>query len=535
MAKKADIGAKIGIEGEKEFREQIKQINTGLKTLSTESKLVTSEFIGQEESTAALTKQNAVLDKEIAALNTRLEAEREYLKKATEAGAGFEEAQQAAQQNVNKTQTQINKLTAQLENNTKAIKENENAEKNNTGQAGAASAAMGKLNGALSGVAQSLGLSREQTDALSSAFNGGGNLSLAVAGAAAAAGITLIVKAVKAVGEAMKEAVNEASDYADSVNTLSLQTGLSTDFLQGLEYASKLVDVSSESITSAIRNLKKNLFSESKEVQKAWETLKLDPNLFIYADTPIEEVFANVIKGLSLIENELERDNVAQKLFGKGYQELAGVIDDGGEKLYSLIQKYEDLGYILSEDDLQALQALDDQFVEVENAMTAAKNQIAKELAPELTELAKQLLEVAQTVDWPAFGRAAADVIRDLGPLIIDLAKSIADTANALAKLMENISAFKKTDAGKAVNGVFGALSNTGIVGAIKNLPANIAGVTSGVAGVSGLLTSGSSNQSAQAQQPIVVQSSITLDGQTIGRAVTPVVNTRNTQRGRTF
>ena len=35
--------------------------------------------------------------------------------------------------------------------------------------------------------------------------------------------------------------------------------------------------------------------------------------------------------------------------------------------------------------------------------------------------------------------------------------------------------------------------------------------------------------------QPIVVQSNITLDNQTLGRAVTPVINSRNAQRGSAF
>ena len=39
-----DIGPKIGIDGEKEFRQQLNDINTTLKTLGTEMKKVSSEF-----------------------------------------------------------------------------------------------------------------------------------------------------------------------------------------------------------------------------------------------------------------------------------------------------------------------------------------------------------------------------------------------------------------------------------------------------------------------------------------------------------
>lgn len=43
-----DIGPKIGIEGEAEYRKQINDINMTMRTLSTEMKAVSSEFIGNE-------------------------------------------------------------------------------------------------------------------------------------------------------------------------------------------------------------------------------------------------------------------------------------------------------------------------------------------------------------------------------------------------------------------------------------------------------------------------------------------------------
>lgn len=49
-----DIGPKIGLDGEKEFRTQLNQVNTAIKTLSTEMKKVSSEFQENENSQEAL-------------------------------------------------------------------------------------------------------------------------------------------------------------------------------------------------------------------------------------------------------------------------------------------------------------------------------------------------------------------------------------------------------------------------------------------------------------------------------------------------
>ena len=50
-----DIGPKIGIEGESEFRKQLKNVNEQIKTLGSEMKVVETAFEGQEKSEEALT------------------------------------------------------------------------------------------------------------------------------------------------------------------------------------------------------------------------------------------------------------------------------------------------------------------------------------------------------------------------------------------------------------------------------------------------------------------------------------------------
>ena len=64
-----DIGPKIGIDGESQFRKQITAINDSLKTLGTEMKSVTSEFANNEKSSKSLGKQNDVLKKQVGDLS----------------------------------------------------------------------------------------------------------------------------------------------------------------------------------------------------------------------------------------------------------------------------------------------------------------------------------------------------------------------------------------------------------------------------------------------------------------------------------
>ena len=67
-----DIGPKIGIEGEKEFKKAISNINNEFKLLSSEMKLAVSQFDQNDKSTEALTARNQVLGKEIDAQKSKI-------------------------------------------------------------------------------------------------------------------------------------------------------------------------------------------------------------------------------------------------------------------------------------------------------------------------------------------------------------------------------------------------------------------------------------------------------------------------------
>ncbi len=61
----ADIGAKIGIDGEKSFRDSLSAINSELKTLGSEMKLAVAEFEGMENSQEAATVKGDILSRSI--------------------------------------------------------------------------------------------------------------------------------------------------------------------------------------------------------------------------------------------------------------------------------------------------------------------------------------------------------------------------------------------------------------------------------------------------------------------------------------
>ena len=62
-----NFGVKIGIEGEKEFKKGLREINQNFRLLGSEMKLVSSEFGKNEKSIQSITARNKQLNKEIEA------------------------------------------------------------------------------------------------------------------------------------------------------------------------------------------------------------------------------------------------------------------------------------------------------------------------------------------------------------------------------------------------------------------------------------------------------------------------------------
>ena len=57
-----NFGLKIGLEGEKEFKKSLAEINNSFKVLGSEMKLVDSQFDKNDKSAEALTARNQVLN-----------------------------------------------------------------------------------------------------------------------------------------------------------------------------------------------------------------------------------------------------------------------------------------------------------------------------------------------------------------------------------------------------------------------------------------------------------------------------------------
>lgn len=163
----------------------------------------------------------------------------------------------------------------------------------------------------------------------------------------------------------------KAAGAADDLNTLSKQTGISTDELQKFQYASDLVDVSVDSITGGLKKLKQGMASGSKQTEEAFAKIGVSVRDVDGSLRDVDSVFYETLEGLSRIQNETERDAVAMQLFGKSADQLAGIIDDGGKALKEYGDRAEELGVVLDQETLDRMNAVNDQLDELKARASA--------------------------------------------------------------------------------------------------------------------------------------------------------------------
>ena len=229
--------------------------------------------------------------------------------------------------------------------------------------------------------------------------------------------------AAAAIGGGLVKLGYDAITSADELSTLSQQTGISTDELQKMKYASDLVDVSVEDITTALRKMK----SKMDPANATFKELGISVTNADGSLRDATDVFYDSVAALSQIENETERDRVAMQLFGKSSDSLAGIIDDGGAALKSYGEEAENLGLILDEDTISSLNNTNDAVDKMKATVSATLGQVGADVAEVLGPAVEKVGE------WIS---GILEKLRELSPEQMETILKITAVVAAIAPLL---------------------------------------------------------------------------------------------------
>lgn len=387
-----DIGARIGLEGEKDYKRAITEISNSQKVLRSEMGLLAAQFEDQEDSVESLTKKQELLDRTLYTQQDKVDTLRAALQNAAVSFGEADARTMRWQEQLNHAEAELARTNNQLKKTSEAlndVEENlgqtdtdfetltENLDVTKSGTVG--------LGDALDQIGSKFGISLPNE--MTSTLNGMAQINtktLALTG-----GLAALATAIVGVEKKLINLTRESAAYVDDLNTLSDTSGISVEKLQEYAYAAELLNVSVDKLSQSHIEVTKSMndaMNGSAERIEAFNRLGVTYSYTNGVLRDSEEVFWEVIDALGEVENTTERDALAMKILSESATELNPLIEAGSEKMREFAEEAQNAGYVLDEEAISSLQAADDAMQRFEKTTEAAKNQIAAEFAPALTE-----------------------------------------------------------------------------------------------------------------------------------------------------
>lgn len=411
-----NINTRFTLSGEKEYKQAISEIGSGMKVMDSEMRKVQSAYAQNADSVEALNAKNDVLERKISTQTEKLDYLRAALQQSAEKYGEADKRTMQWQASLNNAEAELNNLNNQFDENKQKIAESGKE--------------MGNLGDVVNGLTSKLGI--QLPDSMKQSMNAMGSLdasSLALAGGFAAVAAA-IVKAEKA----LISMTREAASNADDLLTLASVTGMTTDSVQELNYMADLTDVSLDRIKDSLKETTNKMQEAATGTGDAYDAYQRLGVSITNADGSLrsaQDVFYDTIDALGEIKNQTERDALAMDLMSESAQELNPLIDLGSEKMQAYAQEAHDMGYVLDNDALKALQGVDDAYSRLQKTQEGVKNQLAAEFAPYLEEFYGDVTTMVKD---------GGKAIKDSG--IVDafgmLLETVGDILNPMSDLSNN-------------------------------------------------------------------------------------------------
>lgn len=398
------MSTKVELSGEQAYKNAVKEINSSLRVLNSEMKLTSAEFAENADSVEALRAKYDVQERQALTLREKIETLEKALRDSAQAYGEADERTKSWQVSLNNTQAEAAQLGNAMDATAEQIQALESAEEgaqDSTEKLGDAikdtEPKTVELGDAVGTVSSKLGI--DLPDGATKALNGLGKVNAgAVAAAAAVAG--LVVAAMKA-KKALDEMTLESGQRAEELLKLSSVSGVSADALQKFQYAEDFVGVSSDTLADSLKDLTKNMSDAAngnEEYAAKFDALGVSITNTDGSLRDSYDVFLDVIDALGEMGNKTERDAAAMGLINESAQQLNPLIEAGTDALRAYGDEAERMGAVLSEDDLEALKAVDDAQNRLKKTQEAVTDQISLQYAPHMEKALNKTADLVESL-----------------------------------------------------------------------------------------------------------------------------------------
>lgn len=425
------VNTEFTVTGEEKLRRAITEINNGAKVLKSEMNKLTAEYDGNTDSAEFLTQKYDILERQMLTQKDKVEALKQAVADSAEAYGEADSRTQNWIIQLNNAEAALANTYGEMGRTQTAIEDMDGSLDDVSGSTEIASGGMESLGDVLDTVADKLGI--KLPDSITKTADGLGAIptSTAVAAGAFAAVLAVVVKLEKKLMDMTKEAADSAKNLVD----MSSQTGISTEKLQAFQYAEDFIGVGTDTIADSLKDLTTKMSDAANGNEDVIE--KFDQlGVSIYdADGNLrnaEDTFWDVVDSLGEMSNQTERDALAMDLINESAQKLNPLIEIGSEGFKKYADEAENVGYILSNDQLKALTDVDEAQNRLLKSQEAVSKQISAQYAPYMSDALNETRELIEKVGTALIDSGAVDAFGSILDSAVSLLEPLGDLVSDL-------------------------------------------------------------------------------------------------------
>ena len=184
-------------------------------------------------------------------------------------------------------------------------------------------------------------------------------------------------KAAISFGKKVAQSAMGSAGWADETLTTATKYGVDAETIQRMRNVAEFIDTDVDTILNAKSRLAKNKGNLAELIGVETDGMSVD------------EAFWKAGEAIMNLTDEFEREEAAQKVFGKGWHELVPLFTAGQEKYNSLMAEQN----VLSNEQVEKLGEADDAFKKIEQEVERLKNQFWAENADKITDLLQWVVD----------------------------------------------------------------------------------------------------------------------------------------------
>ena len=399
------VNVKMGVTGVSQFKQNINQAKSAVKTLDAQLALTEKQFKASGDAEEYMAKKTAELQAKLEAQKSIVDNAESALKKMTDNGVDrASKAYQDLYQQMLKAKSEMLDTEMQMQNIETAGDDAANG--------------VSDLNHQLEQVGQGINL-QNVTSALGTITDG----------------MEKVIARAWKMGQAIIQNTLGAGAWADELKTTADKFKITPEELQRMRKTANLIDTDAETILDARDKLKKGLEGADKDVMGLIAAAGFDPN-----GMSNEDVFWKLGEYIANLGSEEDQVKQSTKAFGKSWRELLPLFNAGREEYDETMESWS----VVSDEAIDNLGKMDDQYQKLTGEWETFKNELLSTFAGPLTEGMEKLTGFVKELNNYLETPQGKEMLQQMGETITQLINDLTnvspeDVVNGLTTVVDGI------------------------------------------------------------------------------------------------